>query len=297
MATPTTALTWMVVNDDVMGGVSSGQLSSVDEGLVHFEGEISLENNGGFASIRSKPAELDFHQATEVRVRVRGDGRTWNLNLYRSDVRLRAGSYRVPLPTQDGEVTETVVPLTNFRAASFGRPVEGAPPLHGHPERIDQVGFLLSAGRAGAFSLDVLSVEPLRTPELKAQSSTPDEMTWTHRLVVLVSPGPDVSELNVSRAALDREAAGMADRKIAVVTVVGDAVTGVNATADALATRWDLSRNLPFEALLVGLDGEVKARTHSPVDTAQWFARIDAMPMREAELRRRTLETDPSTSR
>jgi len=39
--------------------------------------------------------------------------------------------------------------------------------------------------------------------------------------------------------------------------------------------------------LLVGLDGEVKARTTEPVDPDAWFARIDSMPMREAELRER----------
>src|SRR5512141_1740627 len=51
--------TFRVINDVVMGGVSTSRLRSTGGAMV-FEGEVSLENNGGFASFRGPvrfPAE------------------------------------------------------------------------------------------------------------------------------------------------------------------------------------------------------------------------------------------------
>ena len=43
---------WSIVNDDVMGGVSSSNISINDENNIVFSGFLSLKNNGGFASSR-----------------------------------------------------------------------------------------------------------------------------------------------------------------------------------------------------------------------------------------------------
>ena len=43
---------WNIVNDDVMGGISTSYLSVSDEKNLIFNGNLSLKNNGGFASSR-----------------------------------------------------------------------------------------------------------------------------------------------------------------------------------------------------------------------------------------------------
>jgi monofunctional biosynthetic peptidoglycan transglycosylase len=156
---PLPQLEWQVVNDTVMGGVSNGAATPIDDGQLRFEGRLSLKNNGGFVSVRSWPADLGLDDARELVLRVRGDGRTWNFNAYHEDVRMRAGSYRVPVPTVAGEVTEVVVALADFEPTSFGRPVMGAPTLDSRPDRIDRVGFLLGDKSPGPFALEVLSIE------------------------------------------------------------------------------------------------------------------------------------------
>lgn len=46
---------WLTGDDAVMGGVSKGKvLPTGDSGLL-FWGSLSLENYGGFASVRSRP--------------------------------------------------------------------------------------------------------------------------------------------------------------------------------------------------------------------------------------------------
>ena len=43
---------WIIVNDNVMGGISNSSLSLNNENNLVFNGNVSLDNNGGFASVR-----------------------------------------------------------------------------------------------------------------------------------------------------------------------------------------------------------------------------------------------------
>ena len=43
---------WTIVNDGVMGGLSSSEIIETEEKTLIFSGLVSLENNGGFASVR-----------------------------------------------------------------------------------------------------------------------------------------------------------------------------------------------------------------------------------------------------
>ncbi|RMF84799.1 MAG: CIA30 family protein, partial [Planctomycetota bacterium] len=89
---------WRAVNDNVMGGVSTGRVRITDGGILEFSGSISLENNGGFASIRSRRADIDLSEFDGLLIRVRGDGKRYDFNL-RTDVLIMAGSYRAKFQT------------------------------------------------------------------------------------------------------------------------------------------------------------------------------------------------------
>mgnify|MGYP003905390875 CR=1 FL=1 len=52
---------WSAVNDDVMGGVSTSQFQRLTNGGAVFSGVVSLENNGGFASVRSSPVRENLN--------------------------------------------------------------------------------------------------------------------------------------------------------------------------------------------------------------------------------------------
>ena len=49
---------WQAVNDGVMGGRSDGRFRLDDAGQMEFFGTLSLENNGGFASVRTMGRNL-----------------------------------------------------------------------------------------------------------------------------------------------------------------------------------------------------------------------------------------------
>jgi NADH dehydrogenase [ubiquinone] 1 alpha subcomplex assembly factor 1 len=156
---PEAARKWQAVNDGVMGGVSDGRFRITDGGTMEFSGTLSLENNGGFASVRSKPTDLDIKAGEAIVVRVKGDGREYVLNLYTKSRRM-AFSYRAPLPTKQGEWTEVSVPIAEFIPTAFGRQVQGMGPVQ--PDQIVGLGLMLSDKKAGLFKLEVDSVSVTR---------------------------------------------------------------------------------------------------------------------------------------
>ena len=65
---------WNIVNDDVMGGISTSYLSVSDEKNLIFNGNLSLENNGGFASSRLGLKKNILKGVKSFIIRIKGDG-------------------------------------------------------------------------------------------------------------------------------------------------------------------------------------------------------------------------------
>jgi len=148
---PDAAKAWQTVNDGVMGGVSDGKVRITDKKL-EFYGTLSLENNGGFASVRSKAAKLDLSKYDGLVFKVRGDGRDYYLNVYIPTYQM-AFSYRANFKTEKAKWTEVTIPFTDLKATSFGRVVKKGKPLN--PSTVQAVGFLLADKKAGPFKLEV----------------------------------------------------------------------------------------------------------------------------------------------
>jgi NADH dehydrogenase [ubiquinone] 1 alpha subcomplex assembly factor 1 len=143
---------WQTVNDGVMGGVSDGKFKITDAKTMEFFGTLSLANNGGFASVRTKAKKLSLEEGDALVVKIRGDGREYMLNLYpnRSQV---AYSYRASVPTKKDEWIEVKIPLYKFEATSFGRMVKNAGPVK--PAEINSLGIMLGDKKAGPFKLEM----------------------------------------------------------------------------------------------------------------------------------------------
>ncbi len=140
------------VDDVVMGGVSSSRLSNAGPGVAVFEGMVSLDNNGGFASIRSRARAWDTRGAGAFVLRVRSDGKRYRFNV-RTPGGPDAFRYEAPIEPPANEWAEVEIPLASFRAKAFGQPIPGvgAP----DPARIESLGFMISDKQAGSFRLEI----------------------------------------------------------------------------------------------------------------------------------------------
>lgn len=152
---PAAAAEWQAVNDGVMGGVSDGRFRITANRTLEFFGTLSLENNGGFTSIRTVTRALGLRVGDTLVVRLRGDGREYQVNLHTARG-MRAFSYRAAASTRPGEWIEVRLPLNRFEATSFGQTIPGAGPVN--PASVTSVGFLLAEKAPGRFLLEVGSI-------------------------------------------------------------------------------------------------------------------------------------------
>ena len=142
---------WRSVNDGVMGGRSTGRVSYSGDGALDFSGFLSLENNGGFASIRAASPNMNLKPNDVIFIRVRGDGRKYTFNIY-SQQNLRGVSYRQTFSTTKDKWTVVALPVNKFVATFRGR-TDANDRLN--PASAAGVGFLLGDKKQGPFNLEV----------------------------------------------------------------------------------------------------------------------------------------------
>jgi hypothetical protein len=144
---------WRSVNDGVMGGLSAGGMVQSDEGLK-FTGRLSLENNGGFSSVR-RLVEQDLSSANRVRMVVRGDGRDYQFRIRQSN-RFDGVAWSAEFSTTE-EWASIEIALDKFIPVFRGRTVTQAGPVV--PSEIQQIGFLLADKNPGRFELEIRRIE------------------------------------------------------------------------------------------------------------------------------------------
>lgn len=142
---------WYTILDGVMGGQSSGKVSFNEEALI-FSGALSLENNGGFSSLRTENFEHNLQEFNEIEIRVKGDGRSYYLMLEPS-TGWRSPHYRQSFPTEAGWTTHTFS-LDSFVAHFRGRNL-GKSLTPRDLSNIQRLGFMLADKNPGEFRLEV----------------------------------------------------------------------------------------------------------------------------------------------
>ncbi|WP_194242687.1 CIA30 family protein [Gimesia benthica] len=148
---PGSAKQWQTINDGVMGGRSDGRFKINDDRNLEFYGTLSLENNGGFASVRARNSNLLLKDDDVIVVRIKGDGREYKFNVY-DQPNLGGFSFRQSFKTKKNEWIEVELPVSNFVATWRGRVY---PDQKLDPANASGLGFLLGDKKAGDFKLEV----------------------------------------------------------------------------------------------------------------------------------------------
>jgi hypothetical protein len=147
---PNTLRDSWIVNDGVMGGVSQSSLRQDVDGMF-FEGVVSLENNGGFASMRSS---VRFPQGTQlIELIAKGDGKRYKLVL-RTELAPRVTYVAdfIALPTWQTYRFN----LSQFKSTFRGRDVNA--PTLSFSDVID-FGILISNNQAGSFAIQLKTLK------------------------------------------------------------------------------------------------------------------------------------------
>lgn len=144
---------WIVVDDVVMGGRSTGNVQFDSEGHAVFSGDVSLENNGGFSSVRCRFEALKADQFSKFVVRLKGDGKNYQL---RTKANLNDYYSYINNFTTTGEWETIEIPFSEMKPAFRGRMLDMN---NFSGESMEEVGFLIGNKEAESFALKIDKIE------------------------------------------------------------------------------------------------------------------------------------------
>ncbi len=140
-----------IINDTVMGGCSHCRVQISNQN-IHFRGEVSLANNGGFASMRGQWPWLNQTTSKEsnaVRIKVQGDGKQYQFHLLTVDNH-DGSAYVFDFETQADKICTIHMPLHAFSTRYRGRPIQKPPLQLNH---VTEYGLLIGKQQTGEFQI------------------------------------------------------------------------------------------------------------------------------------------------
>lgn len=268
---------WTVVNDDVMGGRSRGSFRLTSRSLL-FTGTTNTDG-GGFASVRSSPGAFALADHDGIRLRVRGDGRTYTFRLTTREARQasRPYSYWARFPTMKGRSWEVVdIPFSSFRPRWRGQWLDG-PALD--PGAIDGLGLMIYDQKDGAFRLEVDWIGAYRS----ATKGTLDDLRVEKRTLIVFAPREDDPRFQRQLALVRQNREALESRDVVVIVVVDDEASRLGSgplaagAADRLRSHLGVAQDA-FALRLLGTDGRVLRRSEDVAWTAGLVVLLDALP-------------------
>ena len=144
---------WTVINDAVMGGESEGDFFIDSDGNGVFEGDVSLENNGGFSSVKYKFSKMDIKNATKINIVLKGDGKSYQ---FRLKAKSKDRHSFVSKFSTNREWQEIEIPLKEMYPSFRGRKLE-IPNFSDN--YIEEIAFLIGNKSAEHFKLIIDKIE------------------------------------------------------------------------------------------------------------------------------------------
>jgi hypothetical protein len=144
---------WVVVDDVVMGGESASSFRLNSDGNGVFEGTISLDNNGGFSSVKYRFPKKQIKQFTRVVLRVQGDGKQYQFRI-KSD----SGEYYSYIASflTSGSWQEIEIPLKDFYPSFRGRKLNQP---NFSKDAIEEITFLIGNKKKEHFKILIDQIE------------------------------------------------------------------------------------------------------------------------------------------
>ena len=143
---------WRIVNDGVMGGLSSSNVNVNEDNKIVFNGNVSLENNGGFASLRSPVKNYDFEMFSGIELRMKGDGKRYSISMKETSY-FTGYFYTTSFETKKDEWVVIEVPFDEFKLYYYGKETgsDKKIPLN----NIKEISLLIGDKQKGSFNAEI----------------------------------------------------------------------------------------------------------------------------------------------
>ena len=140
---------WQVVNDGVMGGLSRGTFIPGETETAIFSGTVSLENNGGFSSVRYNTGKIEVEGFSILELHLKGDGKKYQVR-----IREKSSDYYSYIYTFEtsGEWETVKITLAELYPSFRGRKLN-FPNYQGNS--MVEISFLIGNKKAESFRLEL----------------------------------------------------------------------------------------------------------------------------------------------
>ena len=140
---------WRTVNDDVMGGVSDSKFYLNELGNAVFDGNVSLENNGGFAMVMCNFESINVENYNKAVIKLKGDGKKYQFRLKSNSNDYF--SYITHFVTT-GDWQDIEIDLTEMYPSYRGRKLDKP----NYPKiSVEQIAFLIGNKKEQRFKLEI----------------------------------------------------------------------------------------------------------------------------------------------
>jgi len=144
---------WYVVDDGVMGGLSQGNFQLNEDGHGLYTGEVSLENNGGFSSLRYRFESKEISRFTKVKIHCKGDGKRYQ---FRTKIDFQDRHSYITYFETSGEWEVVELLLSDMKPAFRGRDLD-MPNFPG--KDLEEIAFLIGNKKEQRFELLIDKIE------------------------------------------------------------------------------------------------------------------------------------------
>jgi NADH dehydrogenase [ubiquinone] 1 alpha subcomplex assembly factor 1 len=143
---------WTTIDDVVMGGSSCSNFKINDFGNGEFYGTVSLENNGGFSSLRHRFSKMKAKGFKEVVIKVKGDGKKYQFRVKDNS----ANSHSFIASFETNSTWQTIhIQLSEMYPAFRGRVLSIG---KFSSESIEEIAFLIGNKTAENFKLEINTI-------------------------------------------------------------------------------------------------------------------------------------------
>ena len=144
---------WRIVNDSVMGGISTSSIKINEQGNGVFSGSVSTKNNGGFASVQYSFEKIKNKVSDVVQIRLKGDGKNYQFRVKAN--KNQKYSYITTFSTS-GEWQTIQIELSELYPSFRGRKLDLPNFKH---STLEEITFLIANKNNESFELQLDKVE------------------------------------------------------------------------------------------------------------------------------------------
>ena len=144
---------WVILDDIVMGGKSDGNFTLNKKGNGVFSGVISLDNNGGFSSVRYRLDKKCLKKYSKFIIKIKGDGKAYQFRAKKNQYDSHSYIYTFQT-TSDWQTIE--IPFSEMYPAFRGR-ILNMKNYQG--KQLQEIAFLSGNKKNESFKLEIDEIE------------------------------------------------------------------------------------------------------------------------------------------